>query len=133
MKIDHIGYAVKDIEKARIMFEALGYKFQRMTDDPDRNIHIQFGEKDGYRIELVSPLKETKEESSPVDAYLRTVGNTPYHICYKSEDLKKDIQCLERQKYKVILPAKEAAAFAGRKVAFMANRDIGMIEIVEGS
>lgn len=128
MRIDHIGYAVKNIEKARRDFEALGYKFEEPIQDIDRNIYIQFGEKDGYRIELVSPLKK---EPSPVDTYLSTTGNTPYHICYCSNDLDMEIENLENQGYKVIIPAQVAVAFGGKRVAFMINKNIGMIEIVE--
>lgn len=128
MKIDHIGYAVKNIEKARNDFETLGYNFEKLIEDPDRNIYIQFGEKDGYRIELVSPLNMGP---SPVDTYLSGTGNTPYHICYCSDDLDSEIRNLENQRYKVIIPAKAAIAFGGKRVVFMINKNIGMIEVVE--
>ena len=128
MRIDHIGYAVKNIEKARQDFELLGYKFEELIEDMDRNVYIQFGQKDGYRIELVSPLKTGP---NPVDTYLATTGNTPYHICYCSDDLDMEIKNLENQRYKVIIPAKEAIAFGGRRVVFMINKNIGMIEVVE--
>ena len=70
MDIDHIGYAVRDIERARRCMEALGYAFQEVAEDPDRNVRIQFGEKDGYQIELVSPLEGGMEAPTPVDAFL---------------------------------------------------------------
>ena len=42
-----------------------------------------------------------------------------------------EIKNLENQRYKVIIPAKEAIAFGGRRVVFMINKNIGMIEVVE--
>lgn len=66
MTIDHIGYAVKDIEKAREKFESLGFVFGEKVVDWSRNLSIQFGNKDGYRIELVSPISC----GSPVDGVL---------------------------------------------------------------
>ena len=45
--------------------------------------------------------------------------------------MKSDIKRLERERYKVILPEAEAIAFGGRRVVFMMNREIGMLEIVE--
>ena len=48
MVIDHIGYAVKKIDKAVKAFENLGYVFEEAIEDVDRNILISFGEKDGY-------------------------------------------------------------------------------------
>lgn len=127
MTIDHIGYAVKNIDRAREKFEALGFVFEEMVEDNSRSLYIQFGMKDGYRIELVSPVSS----GSPVDGVLRAVGATPYHICYKSKDVDADIKKLERERFKVVVPEAEAVAFGGRKVVFMMNRSIGMIEIVE--
>ena len=55
MRIDHIGYAVRDICQAIKEFRKLGFSFEDIVDDPDRNLYIAFGENGGYRIELVSP------------------------------------------------------------------------------
>ncbi|MBO5637290.1 MAG: VOC family protein [Acidaminococcaceae bacterium] len=66
MKVDHIGYAVKNIDKAKKSMEALGFSFEEPVIDTDRNIYIVFGEMDGYRVELVAPVSE----GSPVDVLL---------------------------------------------------------------
>ena len=129
MKIDHIGYAVKRINRAKETFEKLGFIFEPMIEDTDRNIKIAFGEKDGYRIELVSPLKNGG--GSPVDTYLSSVGCTPYHICYESEQLDQDIEDLKRQGFKVVIEPKAAVAFGGKRVVFMININLGLMEIVE--
>ena len=128
MRIDHIGYAVRNIEKAKIILEEIGFSFEEVIDDPDRNILIQFGKKDGYCIELVCP-KDIGE--SPVDFYINKVGSTPYHICYCSGEIEKDIEELKKKKCKVIIPLTPAIAFAGRRVVFMMHREIGIFEIVE--
>lgn len=129
MVIDHIGYAVKKIDKAKSSFEMLGYVFGDTIEDYDRNILISFGEKDGYRIELVQPLDKKKE--SPVDAYLSKVGPTPYHICYVSDSFEKDIEGLKEQGFRVIIEPVKAIAFGGKKVVFLMNLGIGLMEIVE--
>lgn len=129
MVVDHIGYAVKKIDKAIKAFESLEYEFEEPIEDFDRNILISFGTKDGYRIELVQPLDKKKE--SPVDAYLSKVGPTPYHICYVSEDFDKDIENLKEQGFRVIIEPMKAVAFGGKRVVFMMNLGIGLMEIVE--
>ena len=68
MKIDHIGYAVKNIEKAVIDFTKLGFVFESPVEDTDRNVKLAFGKNGNYCIELVSTLN--KDNPSPV-AYLR--------------------------------------------------------------
>jgi catechol 2,3-dioxygenase-like lactoylglutathione lyase family enzyme len=131
MTIDHIGYAVKRIERARSAFEKLGFTFEPAIDDTDRNIKLAFGVKDGYRIELVAPLD--KKQESPVDQYLSNVVGTPYHICYKSDDFDKEIsEMLKMGGWKVVIEPKPAKAFYGRRVVFMFGLSLGLIEVVEG-
>ncbi len=130
MEIDHIGYAVKKIDKAIDAFHSLGYVFEPQIDDKDRNIRVVFGEMDGCRIELVCPLERNLK--SPVDQYLSSVGPTPYHICYKSLDFDKDIEHLKISGFKVIIGPREAVAFGGKRVIFLMSLGFGLMEIVEG-
>ena len=128
MKIDHIGYAVKRINRALTSFVKLGFQFEPTIDDVDRNVKLAFGEKDGYRIELVAPLD--KKQKSPVDQYLENAVGTPYHICYQSEDFDNEIKQLESQGFKIIIEPKPAVAFGGKRVVFMMNIGFGLMEIV---
>ena len=129
MRIDHIGYAVKRMDRARSSFEKIGYVFEPVIDDMDRNVRLSFGEKDGYRIELVSPLD--RMQKSPVDQYLMNAVGAPYHICYQSDQLDKEIEMLEGQGYKVVIEPRPAVAFGGKRVVFMMNIGFGLMEIVE--
>ena len=129
MKINHIGYAVKRIDRAITAFQKLGYEFEPVIDDTDRNVKLAFGSKDGYRIELVAPLDKKLE--SPVDQYLSNAVGTPYHICYESESLDAEIEELKTQGYKVVIEPRPAVAFDGRRVVFMVNIGFGLMEIVE--
>ena len=128
MRIDHIGYAVKNIDKAISSMEALGYSFKPVVEDADRNIYISFGELDGYKVELVSPRGMG---ISPIDTVLLKNGSTPYHICYRSKTIEEDIACLEKNNFKVIVPLASAIAFDYKRVAFMYSTSVGLIEIVE--
>lgn len=129
MKIDHIGYAVKIIGRALDSFQKLGYEFEPVIDDTDRNVKLAFGFKDGYRIELVSPLDKKLE--SPVDQYLGNIVGTPYHICYESEQFEDDIEELKGQGFKVIIEPRPAVAFDGKRVVFLMSIGFGLMEIVE--
>ena len=127
MRIDHIGYAVKNIDKAKKSMETIGYTFEPTVEDKDRNIFIAFGELDGYRVELVAPMGE----GSPVDMYLSIIGPTPYHICYRSSDIEADIAELQKNRFKVYIPLAPAIAFGNKRVVFMYSLSVGLIEIVE--
>ena len=129
MRIDHIGYAVKRMDRALRSFETLGFLFGPVIDDTDRNIKIAFGGKDGYRIELICPLD--KKMPSPVDGYLSSTVGTPYHICYRSDDFDAELENLKKQGCKVVIEPRPAAAFDGKRVAFMMSPGFGLMEIVE--
>ena len=125
--IDHIGYAVEDMTKARRAFQELGYVLDETVDDPDRQVVICFGEKDGYRVELIAPLGP----ESPVTQVLGKSGPTPYHICYRTDTFEADLERLQGRRYKLVLPPQEAIALGGRRVAFLMHLSVGLIELVE--
>ena len=129
MKVNHIGYAVRSLDKARDDFERLGFVFESPIEDKDRNVIIAFGNKDGYRIELISPL--IKDKQSPVDNYLSKSFGTPYHFCYSSSSFEEDIENLIQKGFKVILKPMPAIAFSGRQVVFLISQYFGLMEIVE--
>ena len=107
--------------------EVLGYQFETTVADPDRKVYIAFGELDGYRIELVAPM----EAESPVDAFLFKIGPTPYHICYKSQDIEADIEMLRTKRFKVSVPLAPVVAFNNKKVVFLYSLSVGLVELVE--
>ena len=128
MKVHHIGYLVKKLEKAAAEFEKLGYsRMGEVTDDASRKVDILFLQKDGYVIELVSP----NAPDSVVSGLIKTYKNAPYHICYACGDLDKEIAELSSKGYvQIDLPA-PAPAIGGKRVCFLMNRFIGMVELLE--
>ncbi len=128
MKIHHIGYLVKRIEKAAQAFAALGYVQEGgMTCDEGRKAHILFLQKDGYRIELISPFAP----DSVVAGLLKTYKNAPYHICYEAADFARDLEALEQGGYVRMDEPAVAPAIGGRKVTFLMHPAMGMVELLE--
>ena len=128
MKIHHIGYLAKDMDKAAASFEALGYvKETEKVYDSIRDVDIIFMTNDGYRIELVSP----KSDRSPVYATLKKLGNAPYHICYCCDDIEEAVSRLREEGYTPAGETEPAPAIGGARVCFMFRRQTGLIELVE--
>ena len=128
MKIHHVGYLVKKTEKAIRAFEALGYRLTREPVlDEYRQADICFLEKDGYVVELVSPVSR----ESVVADLIKRLGNTPYHICYETEDMEEDLARLREQHYVMCSELHEALALDGRRVCFLIHPYLGMIELLE--
>lgn len=127
MKIHHIGYAVKDIDKALQEFIILGFKILSKTEDFDRRIQIIFIEKDDYVIELISPLNL----DSPIYKILKKNGPIPYHICYESDFFYEDLNNLKKLGWLIIEKPKKAIAINDKLVAFLYSKNIGIVELLE--
>ena len=128
LKVHHIGYLVKKIEAAVSSFEKLGYRAAQDTVYDDiRKVNICFMEKDGYCIELVSPTHET----SVVSGLMKKFKNSPYHICYETEDFEKDYMTLVSDGFMAIDTLTPAPALQGREVVFMTHPSSGMIELIK--
>ena len=129
MKIHHVGYLVKNMDRALESFVVLGY--EKETDvvlDPIRKIHVCFLVNGGQRIELVSPAGD----DSVVAGLIKTYRNTPYHICYETEDFEKDAAYLENNKFTRFEEPTAAPAIGGRLACYFMSPRIGLVEIVEG-
>lgn len=127
LKIHHIGYLVKKIEKAKETFEALGYRVERDTVyDEIRKVDICFLIKDGYRVELVSPASA----DSVVSGLLKKYKNTPYHICYEADDPETAYRELSENGFAAIDTPTPAPALGNREVVFLTSPVIGMVELV---
>lgn len=132
MKIHHIGYAVKSIEKSRNTFLQMGYQDEgEITIDYARNVKILFMLNDGYRIELIEVYDA--EKSSPIDSTLSKQKDMaiPYHICYEVRDIQLKIKELQKAKFVLAEPPKKAPAINNANVAFLYKRTVGLIELVE--
>lgn len=127
LKVHHIGYLVKKMDAAIRSFENLGYQITQETMyDAIREINICFLEKDGYTIELVSPVSETSVAAGLMKKY----KNSPYHICYETENFEQDYLDLTSNGFIAIDTPTPAPALDNREVVFLTSAVMGMIELI---
>lgn len=127
LKVHHIGYLVKKMDKAIQGFNALGYQTQQAPIYDDiRKVHICFLQKDGYLIELVSPAST----DSVVSGLMKKYKNSPYHICYEAGDFEQDYQMLLTNGFTAIDTPTPAPALQNRDVVFLMSPSVGMIELL---
>lgn len=127
-KMDHIGYAVRDIKKSAALYVAAGWLLSPIYDEQVQHAKIAFLSKPGMTtIELVSPL----DGKSPVDNILRTQGVAPYHICYVVENIMQAVEDLYAEGFKPLFMPVESNAMINRKICYLYHMDVGYIEIVE--
>ena len=138
-KLIHIGRPIelderlffqqlKQLEEASKEAQLKGYIAEgEWTHDEIRKVDILFLQKDGYRIELVSPYAP----DSVVSGLIRTYKNAPYHLCYEAENFEKELAELEGNGYIRIDEPTPAPAIGGRRVVFLMHPAAGMLELLE--
>lgn len=133
MKYHHIGIAVFNIEETAPFYIMQGYSKSQTVYDPIQNVHICFlsyPTGDGSKMPLIE-LIEPVDEKSPVYKILQKNGVSPYHICYEVENISDTITELKREKFIPLSKPVEAVAMSNKKVCFLFNKNIGLIELVE--
>lgn len=128
----HIGYAVADLQMSIDMYRRMGwYQSTQVYEDNGMKVKIAFmvNKLDGSCIELIAPLGA----SSPVSDILLHNKNVslPYHICYETDDMERSLSVLKRRGFMMVKNLSPAVAFDNRMVAFLLNKSVGMIELVE--
>ncbi len=92
MKVHHVGYLVSQIDGGIFAFGQMGFILKSgPVYDAIRDINIAFVVKDGYCIELIEPCTE----KSVVYKLHKKIGNSPYHICYSTDNIEEDLSVLK--------------------------------------
>jgi len=124
----HIGIAVNSIKTTAQYYLDADYVVSDTIYDPIQNVSIAFLEKNGMpRIELV----ESTSNNSSVSKIIEKLGVSPYHMCYEVDDIKLAINELKKKKYLLLARPVIAVAMNKRKICFLYNKDVGLIELVE--
>ena len=126
-EIDHIGYAVHDIQKTAQYYVDGGWSLSEIYDENVQNTKIAFLTKVGMpTIELVSPL----DGESPVDNILKHSGVAPYHICYGVDDMMAAVEELYEEGFKPLFMPVKSVAMNNREICYLYHLELGAIELV---
>ena len=120
-KIEHLGIAVKNIEEAQKMYEALlgksSYKTEVVESEGVKTMFFQLGES---KIELL----EATNVNSPIAKFIDKKGEGIHHIAYDVNDIESEIQRLQQSGFELI--HKEAKEGADNKlIAFLHPKSTG--------
>jgi len=127
-RFHHIGYAVNSIETTAEYYVRAGWFLSDIQIDETQNARIAFLSKtDMPLIELIAPV----DENSPIVKTLEKNGVSTYHICYEVDDIDATVAELRKQKYIPLFNPIEAIALDNKKICYLYNKNVGLIEIVE--
>jgi len=127
-KLDHIGIAVEDIEKAAEAYEKLGFTVESVDDVPGFGVKVAFLPMDSGNVELVQPVKD----DSAMAKYLEKKGQGIHHLCFEVHDLQAELKRLETAGVQLVDKVPRTGAH-GMLVAFLHPKSTGgvLIELAE--
>ncbi len=95
--LDHIAIAVKDMSRAKKVYEDLGFTFSpHMEKVEDQGVLTAFAKIEGRaNIELLEPL----HDESPIAKYIEKKGEGIHHLCFKVLDVEEKASELRAKGY----------------------------------
>ena len=98
-KIDHIAFAVKNIESSAKLFEKIfNVQSSKTQIVKQENVKTKFLTINESKIELV----EGTRENSSITNFIKKKGEGIHHIAIEVDDIKKEIKRLEKEGFKSI-------------------------------
>ena len=98
-KIEHVGIAVKDLNKSNSLFKKLlgeaSYKTETVETEAVTTSFFKLGDQ---KIELLQALPS----NSPVSKFLNKRGEGMHHLALHVEDIHKEIQRLENEGFSFV-------------------------------
>ena len=127
--VEHIGIAIKDIEKdAPFWSKVLGIEQTKTEDVDDQGVITDIYDTGRGKIELLL----SKYPDSPIGKFLKKRGPGIHHICLQVEDIEESIKVLKKHGIETI-GDKSSIGAEGFKVIFIHPRSTGgvLVELAE--
>ncbi len=127
-RLHHIGIVARDFASGTAIYRALGYQpVTAVIEDPGQQVFVQFWRlREEVPLEIIVPAAD----DSPVSGFLEKTGGGLYHLCFASPDLEATLEFVRTRRGIVVRPPIPAAAFQGRRVAFVYWQH-ALVEFVE--
>lgn len=107
LKVEHIGIAVKDLEKSNELFGKLfnqpHYKVESVASEGVETSFFKVGD---TKIELL----EASSEDSAIAKFIEKRGEGIHHIAYEVEDIHSEMKRLESEGFTLINKAPKKGA-----------------------
>tara|TARA_B100000700_G_C14424905_1_gene569832 strand:- start:101 stop:505 length:405 start_codon:yes stop_codon:yes gene_type:complete len=127
--VEHIGIAIKDLEKdAPFWSKVLGIEQTKTEDVDDQGVITDIYDTGRGKIELLL----SKYPDSPIGKFLKKRGPGIHHICLQVEDIEESIKVLKKHGIETIGDRSSIGA-EGFKVIFIHPRSTGgvLVELAE--
>jgi len=128
-KIDHIGIAVKDLQKGIENYEKiLGLQCSGTEEVSEQKVRIGMIPIQDTTIELLEPT----QDDSPVAKFIENKGEGFHHIAIEVENIEEELNRLKSEDIRLI-DEKYRIGAHGAKIAFIHPKSMGglLVELVQ--
>lgn len=128
-KIDHIGIAVKSIEKASELFcNRLGLKVEGEEIIEEQKVKVAFLPLGDSELEFL----ESTSPDGPIAKFIEKRGEGIQHIAFRVDNLKKALENI-KEKDIILIDEKPRYGAGGAKIAFLHPKSTNgiLIELCE--
>ena len=128
-KIDHLGIAVKDLQKGIENYEnILGLECSGTEEVSEQKVRIGMIPIQDTKIELLEPT----QDDSPVAKFIENKGEGFHHIAIQVENIEDELERLKDADIRLI-DEKYRIGAHGAKIAFIHPKSMGglLVELVQ--
>ena len=129
MVLDHIGLVVKSIENGIEHWEKV-FEYRKMTDvviNSRQKVKVVFlCKENSLTVKLIEPT----DENSAVYKFAMKGGGL-HHICFKCNDMNKELERLSEMGLRILTPPQPGEAFGNENIAFIYAKHGLNIELIE--
>ena len=129
MKIDHICFAVKNINEGIDYWQhVFGYKqMTKIVENSNQKVKVTFLSKDdSLTIKLIEPFENNQSLLNFVSR-----GGGFHHLCFKCSDIDRQIDELSEKGLILLAPPQEGEAFNNKRIAFLLARYGLNVELID--
>ena len=129
MKIDHICFAVKNISEGISYWEDV-FSYRQMTEvivNSLQKVKVSFlCKEDSMLVKLIEPLADNQSLVNFVNR-----GGGFHHLCFRVEDMDKQISELKGKGLLMLVPPQPGEAFNNHDITFMLARFGLNVELID--
>lgn len=129
MKLNHIGIVVSNIKDKLKFYERICGPFvpiPPIIPDETQDVNVCFIDVGKVTFELIEPVNE----NSPVSNFLKKGGGIN-HLCLEVENIEEAFRLTKDIGGLIVREPASAAAFAGKRIAFVFFKELGLVEFLE--
>jgi methylmalonyl-CoA/ethylmalonyl-CoA epimerase len=114
-KLEHIGIAVKNLNKSNLLFaKLLGKEPYKIEDVPQEGVRTSFFEVGGIKIELL----EATRADSPIANFIEKRGEGLHHLAFAVDPIEDNMKNLSDQGF-LLLSDKPKAGADNKRIVFL--------------